>query len=167
MRRHKPIIPALIGVGAGIFFLGMSVSNLVQTSHPQKEVALVANTSAQFSNRIELHGAHIARLTSNQIRIGEQLSILQSSLDTMIPCIESHSYAINQIIGGMERLYNQLQHAFLYSSVTHILRNELNLGFFAIRFQFTLLDFFSINIVSSYLLNLFYNDFTTFYKTVV
>ena len=79
---------------------------------------------------MQIHGAQLAKIHSNQIELAEELHAAQKTLDAIIPILNSHSEALENVRTGLKQLHIQLQHSFLYSAINQIFRNELNLFFF-------------------------------------
>ena len=130
-KRHKRLITDVISIGMGAINLGISAANTMQIINLQKQVGIVEKSLSEFSQTMQIHGAQLAKLESNQIALAEELQVTQQALNAMIPILNSHSEALNTFKTGMERLHIQLQHSFLYLAITQICRNDLTLDFFS------------------------------------
>jgi hypothetical protein len=130
-RRHKRLITDVISLGMGAINLAVSAANSMQIANLQQQVAVVEKALTEYSQNMQIHGAQLARLHSNQIELTEELQLTQHAFNAMIPIINSHSEAINTLKTGIEQLHIQFQHSFLYLAITQIFRNELTLDFFS------------------------------------
>jgi hypothetical protein len=130
-KRHKRLIIDIISLGMGAINLGISAANSMQIANLQQQVALVKKALIEFSQNMQIHGAQLAKIQSNQIELAEELQITQQALNAMIPILNSHSEAINTLKAGIEQLHIQFQRSFLYLVITQIFRNELTLDFFS------------------------------------
>ena len=128
-KRHKRLVGAVISLGIGAINLAISTANTIQLASLQQQVALVEKSLTQFSQTMEIHGAQLAKIESNQIELAEQLLVTQQAFDSMIPILNSHSDALKNLIVGVERLHMQFKHSFLYLAISQIFRNQLTLEF--------------------------------------
>jgi hypothetical protein len=129
-KRHKRGAPVLIAVGIGaLMTIGMSFSNLMQTSSLQQQVALVERSLLQFSQTMKIHGAYLAKIESKQIELIEELERTQKTLNAMVPILNSHTNTIKDILVGHQQLRMQFRHSFLYLAMTEIFRDELTLTY--------------------------------------
>ena len=126
-RRKRFIDP--ISLGVGVVSLGMSVTNSIQIGNLQQEVALVESTLSKLSQTVEIHGAHLTKLSLQQIEITAELQKTQKAINDIIPILDSHATAINTLKAGLEQLYLRVKHSFLYLAITQICRNDLTLSF--------------------------------------
>jgi len=127
-KRAKRLVD-VISLGVGSVALGMSISNSIQIENLQQQVAIVENSLSKLSESLEITGAHLAKVSSRQIELTEQLQVTQKALNDMIPILDSHAEAINTIKTSVETLNIRYQHSFLYLAITQIYRNELTLSF--------------------------------------
>ena len=131
IKRHKRLATDIISIGIGSAALGISAVNSKQIANLQTQVALIEKALTEYSQAMQIHGAQLAKIHSNQIELAEELHATQKTLDAIIPILNSHSEALENVRTGLEQLHIQLQHSFLYSAINQIFRNELNLGFFS------------------------------------
>lgn len=131
MKRHKRLITDIISIGMGGISIGMSTANSIQIENLQGQVAVVEKALTEYSQAMQIHGAQLAKIHSNQIELAEELDATQKTLDAILPILNSHSEALQSFRTGLEQLHIQLQHSFLYLAMNQIFRNELNLGFFS------------------------------------
>ncbi|CAF1436199.1 unnamed protein product [Adineta steineri] len=113
----------------GAINLGISAANSMQISNLQEQVAVVEKALTEYSHNLQIQGAQLAKIHSNQIELAEELQVTQQALNAMVPILSSHSEAINTLKSGIEKLHIQLQRSFLYLAITQILRNDLTLDF--------------------------------------
>jgi hypothetical protein len=128
-KRYKRFLDALIALGSVTVSLGISKSNNMQQKNLHRQMALVEKSLSGFSETIQIHGARLAKLESNQIILIEELQVTQQVLNAMLPLLNLHSEALNTLKIGIERLHNQFQHSSLYLAISQIFRNELTLNF--------------------------------------
>ena len=131
IKRHKRLATDIISIGIGSAALGMSAVTSKQIANLQTQVALIEKALTEYFQAIQIHGAQLAKIHSNQIELAEELHATQKTLDAIIPILNSHSEALENVRTGLEQLHIQLQHSFLYSAINQIFRNELNLDFFS------------------------------------
>ncbi|CAF4296054.1 unnamed protein product [Adineta steineri] len=113
----------------GAINLGMSAANTMQISNLQQQVAVVEKALTEYSQNLQIQGAQLAKIHSNQIELADELQVTQQALNAMVPILSSHSEAINTLRTGIEQLHIQLQRSFLYLAITQIFRNDLTLDF--------------------------------------
>ncbi|CAF1245924.1 unnamed protein product [Adineta steineri] len=128
-KRQKRLITDFISLGIGIINLGMSAANSMQISNLQQQVAVVEKGLTEYSQNLQIQGAQLAKIHSNQIELADELQVIQQVLNAMVPILSSHSEAINTLKSDIERLHIHLQCSFLYLAITQILRNDLTLNF--------------------------------------
>ncbi|CAF0931307.1 unnamed protein product [Adineta steineri] len=128
-KRQKRLITDFISIGMGAINLGISAANSMQISNLQEQVAVVEKALTEYSQNLQIQGAQLAKIHSNQIELAEELQVTQQALNAMVPILSSHSEAINTLKTGIERLHVQLQRSMLYLAITQILRNDLTLDF--------------------------------------
>ena len=131
LSRTKRLIPAIIALGAGAITLGISISNSIQNSGLQQEIALVHKSLADLSETVQLHRAQLVKIHAGHIQLAEQLDVTQKLLESTIPVLNNHSDAINTLQTQVALLQTQFQHSFLYQALTQILQNDLTLTFLA------------------------------------
>jgi hypothetical protein len=98
-KRHKRAIPVLIplaiaALGAGTLSAGMSLSNSMQMSSLQKQVALVERSLTQFSKNLKINAAYLAKIELKQIELVQELQVTQKALNAMAPILNSHTNTI-------------------------------------------------------------------------
>jgi hypothetical protein len=130
-KRQKRLITDIVSLGMGVINLGISAANTIQITNLQEQVALVEKALTKFSQNMQIHGAQLAKIQSNQIELAEELQVTQKAFNAMIPILNSHAEAINTFRTGMEQLHIQLQRSFLYQAITQIFHNDLTLNFFS------------------------------------
>ncbi|CAF1475452.1 unnamed protein product [Adineta steineri] len=128
-KRQKRLITDVISIGMGAINLGISAANSMQISNLQQQVAVVEKALTEYSQNLQIQGAQLAKIHSNQIELADELQVTQQALNAMVPILSSHSEAINTLKTGIERLHIQLQRSMLYLAITQILRNDLTLDF--------------------------------------
>jgi len=119
----------VVSLGVGTAALTMSVSNSIQISNLQQQVEAVENSLSHFSQTVQIHGAHLVKLTSKHIKLAEELELTQRAIDNMIPVLNSHAEAINSVRIGVEKLSIRYRNSFLYLAISQICRDELTLSF--------------------------------------
>ncbi|CAF1281173.1 unnamed protein product [Adineta steineri] len=128
-KRQKGLITDFIGIGMGAINLGMSAANSMQISNLQQQVAVVEKGLTEYSQNLQIQGAELAKIHSNQIELADELQVTQQVLNAIVPILSSHSEAINTLKTGIEQLQIELQRSFLYLAITKIFRNDLTLDF--------------------------------------
>ena len=129
-RRSKRAAPILIALGVGAAAaIGLSASNSIQALHLQKQVAVVEQSLSKFANTMQIHGAYLAEIGSNQIKIIEELDRTQKALNAMGPILNSHTDAIKKLVVGYQELRMEFSRSFLYSAMNEIFRNQLTLAY--------------------------------------
>jgi len=128
-RRSKRGLTSLIALGVGIFSTGLSAANSIQTMHLQRQVAVVEKGLSKFVNTMKIHGAFLAQINSNQIKIIEELDRTQKALTAMGPILNSHTNAIKNLVTGYQQLRLEFSRSFLYSAMNEIFRNQLTLSY--------------------------------------
>lgn len=127
-KRNKRFVD-VISLGIGTASLALSAANSMQIASLKEQMALVDESLSKFSQSIQLHQAQLVKITSKQIEIIEELQFTQEAINAIVPVLESHSIAINDIKTNIEQLHVNQQRSFLYLAITQILRNDLNLNF--------------------------------------
>ena len=94
IKRHKRLVTDLVSIGMGVISIGMSTANTIQISNLQGQVAVVEKALTEYSQAMQIHGAQLAKIHSNQIELAEELHATQQTLDAMIPILNSHSEAL-------------------------------------------------------------------------
>ena len=129
-RRSKRAAPVLIALGVGtVAAIGLSASNTIQALHLQKQVAVVEQSLSKFANSFHMHGAYLAEIGSNQIKMIEELDRTQKALNAMEPILSSHTDAIKNLVVGYQELRLEFSRSFLYSAMNEIFRNQLTLAY--------------------------------------
>jgi hypothetical protein len=133
-KRHKRAIPVLIplaiaALGAGTLSAGMSLSNSMQMSSLQKQVALVERSLTQFSKNLKINAAYLAKIELKQIELVQELQVTQKALNAMAPILNSHTNTIKDIVVGYEKLRLEFRHSFLYLAMTEIFRKKFTLAY--------------------------------------
>ena len=127
-KRHKRFITDILSLGMGAISLTMCTANTIQIAKLQEQVELVGKDFTEFSQNMQIHGAQLAKIHSNQIELAEELHVTQKALSAIVPIVNAHSEALNTLKTGIERLHIQLQCSFLYLAITQVFRNELTLN---------------------------------------
>lgn len=130
-KRYKRFLPAIIPLSFGIGTANFkaSESNKRMLENLQQQMRLAEQSLAKYSETIQVHGAQLAKLESNQIILTQELRMTQQTLHTMLPVLNSHSQTLDILKIGMERLHNHFWHSSIYSAISQILRNDLTLNF--------------------------------------
>ncbi|CAF0919541.1 unnamed protein product [Adineta ricciae] len=127
-RRTKRLIDP-ITLGTASISLALSVANSALIAKLFEQMAVVKNSISSLSQKVELYGAQLVKITSRNIEIIEELHSTQKALNDIMPVLKSHSEAIHLLKMDLERLNVQFRHSFLYSAISQIYRNELTLSF--------------------------------------
>ncbi|CAF4023148.1 unnamed protein product [Adineta steineri] len=84
IKRQKRLITDFISIGMGAINLGMSVANSMQISNLQQQVAVVEKALTEYSQNLQIQGAQLAKIHSNQIELADELQVTQQVLNTMV-----------------------------------------------------------------------------------
>lgn len=128
-KRYKRFIPGIVSVGSGAWSLSVSKSNQLKLENLQQQMEVLKKALLKYSETIQVDGARLANLDSNQISLTEELRMTQKTFSAMLSTLNSHSRVRNTLEIAMERLYNHFQHSSLYSAINQIFQNDLTLNF--------------------------------------
>lgn len=128
-KRTKRSPLGVISLGVGAISLAMSAINAVKTLQLSRQVAAIERSLSKFSQTLQLHGARLAKIEENQIKLAEELHITQKALNDLIPIINSYFHIVNTLRVQIEHLETQFHRSFLYLSLSKIFQNQLNLDF--------------------------------------
>ena len=142
-RREKRFITDIISIGIGTAATALATANTIQLSNLQREVKSLKTSLETIEKNVDITNSLIMQVSTDQIKIAEELQHTQMALNNTIALINEHSNALKQnkieintlstmillLKDKLTSFIHSVETHFIHDSIEDIMSNKLNLRF--------------------------------------